>query len=106
VMATPGFTMEMLLLKNEISQLKEIIASAVEQIKKAIESLHVPSHTKEPTAMETEVEENPHTLDQPNPSQIDLPAIIRELKNDIATISHETRDMFYQCMPPQTKTKT
>jgi len=59
---------------------------AVEQIKNAIASIQVqplPSHTMETDATPTQ-----------NP--IDLPALIQDLKKDIANIVHETRTMLNQ----------
>jgi len=99
-----------LLHQNEISQLKEIITMAVEQIKQAIESFHMPPHHNEQSAMETEDEDRVHlapppTLDYSTLKQFDLPDIIHDLKNDIATISDEMCTLFKQSMPQQPKTE-
>jgi len=82
---------------------------AVEQIKKAIESFQVPSRNTKPSAMDTDIEDrvsstHPHMLNLSNLTQLNLPAIIRELKNDIATITHEMRAMFKQCLTQQMTT--
>jgi len=86
--------MELSLIKNEISQLKELITTAVAQMKQAVESFQVPHRPNEKSAMETEEQEN---------KNCDFPEIIRDLKNDIATISQETRNLFNQCMPQRPK---
>ncbi len=99
--ATNEYVTELSSLKNEISQLKEIITTAAAQIKQAIASFHAPTCHHEQSAMETEAAEGVHS-ENPPPMEVsnhcDLPDIIRDLKNDIATISHETRTMFKQCM--------
>jgi len=84
-MATPGYATELSLLKNEISQLKEIITMAMAQIKQAIESLHMPPCHIEQSAMETEDEDREHStppppLDYSTTKQLDLPDIICDLK--------------------------
>jgi len=99
--ATNEYVTELSSLKNEISQLKEIITTAAAQIKQAIASFHAPTCNHEQSAMETEAAEGAHS-ETPPPQEVstpcDLPDIIRDRKNDIATISQETHTMFKQCM--------
>jgi len=101
---TPGYATELLLLKNEMSQLREIITTAMEQIKQAFASFPVPHHTTEQIAMETKEKDSVHsaaasTPDGDTPKCLALPDIIRNLKNDIASISHKTCAMIKQCTP-------
>ncbi len=94
------------MLKQEIAQLKTTIAMAVEQIMHTIASLHDNHHPSMPNAMETELDnQNPANLNTTKtiPShQLDLPAIINELKNNIATISNKTQALFQQYLPLST----
>jgi len=86
--------MELSSLKNEISQLKELITTAVAQLKQAMESFKVPQCPNETSAMEIEDKES---------KNCDLPDIIRDLKKDITTISQETRQLLNQGMPQRPK---
>ncbi len=89
-----GYVTELSLLKNEISQLKEIITAAVAQMKQAVESFQVTHRPNETSAMETEEKDS---------TNLALPEIIRNLKNDIATISQEMRHLFNQGMQQRPK---
>jgi len=89
-----GYVTELSSLKNEISQLKEIITAAVAQMKQAVESFQVTHCPNETSAMETEEKDS---------TNLALPEIIRDLKNDIATISQETRHLFNQGMKQRPK---
>jgi len=51
------------------------------------------------TDVETPTEQTNH-----NQTTLDLPAIIKELKNDIATIVHEMRTLFQQQLTPMLPT--
>jgi len=93
----PEYAKDLASLKHEISQLKEIITTAVTQIKQAFESFPVTPCHNEPSAMDTT------TTTGDNPKPLELPEIIRDLKNDIAAISNETRDMIQRCLPQRTK---
>ncbi len=111
VMTPHDYVMEMLSLKNKINQLKAMIATAVEQITKAIASLHATHCQPMPSAMETKVKNSLSSDSSTEPPslhshQLDLPAIIKELKNDIATITNETRAMFHQYLPPPSQAPT
>jgi len=104
-MTSPGYVTELALLKNEISQLKKNITMAVAQVKQAFESLQMPHHNNEQSAMDTDDKESMHSTvsspmqDGDNTQHLELPDIIRDLKNDIATISHKTQAMIKRCMP-------
>jgi len=89
-----NYDAELLSLKTEIHSLQTIITDAMEQISKAIASIPVPS-VPPSIAMETDSEHstNTTTLHQ---TTIDLPALIHELKHDIATIIVKTQAMFQQ----------
>jgi len=102
---------DILSIKTEINQLKDIIAQAVEQIKNAIVAIHAPHSNSMSTVMDTDDAPAPrhdHSTATPNlpPNQLDLPAIINELKTEIATITNETRAMFQQLLPSPPNTNT
>jgi len=103
---------DILSIKTEIQQLKDIIAQAVEQIKNAIAAIHAPPSNSTPMVMDTDdvpALRPDHSTATPNltPNQLDIPAIINELKTEIATITNETRAMFQQLLPqPNTKPQT
>jgi len=106
-MTSPGYVSELSSLKNEISQLKEIITTAVAQMKQVVESFQVPHHHNEPLAMDTDDKDSANLasppLDGSTQQNLDFPAIIRDLNNDIATILNETCAMISQCMPQRPK---
>jgi len=91
---TTGYATELLALKNNINQLKTIIATVVEQIMHAIASLQATNGRVMPSAMDMD-NENSTNFDAPNAPHnhhhdpLNLPAIIHELKIDIATITQE-----------------
>jgi len=106
----PDYANDILSIKTEISQLKQIIAQAVEQITHAIKSIHAPS-TLASTDMETDdapltKTDTPTTSPDPTPPQPDIQATINELKNEIAMITKETRAMFRQLLQPTPMTIT
>jgi len=109
-MAPSNYATELLMLKQEISQLKTTIMMAMEQIMKAITSLHTNHCQPVSHVMDTDMENTTTTtLNAPtnHPShQLHLPAIISELKNEIATISNETHALFQQYLPPKSTTTT
>jgi len=105
------YATDFLSIKTEISQLKQIIAQAVEQIMTALASTHAPPSISKPTAMETDDATTMRTnnsTESPNLSspQPDLQATINELKHEIATITQETRAMFQKLLPPTQMTTT
>jgi len=81
---TVNYDAEILSIKTELNSLRDIITSAVEQIKNAIASMPVidPStcEMKTPTSSQMEIEAEPPTATTP-----DLTALIADLKHDIAT---------------------
>jgi len=87
--------MELTSLKNEILSIKTIITTAVEQIKEAIVSYQTTKRTTEPNDMDTNVDHST-TSHTPTENPIDLPALIQDLKKDIANIVHKTRNMLQQ----------
>jgi len=107
---SPDYATDILSIKTEISQLKQIIAQAVEQLTQAIASIHAPS-TSVSMDMETDdapIKRTDILTKSPylSPQQPDLQATINELKNEIATITQETRAMFRQILPPTPMTIT
>jgi len=85
------YVTELLLLKQEITQLKTTIAMAVEQITKAIASLKDNHHPSMPNAMETELENtssaNSNTTNTIPSHQLDLPTIINKLKTTLLQLA-------------------
>jgi len=85
----------LLMIKEEINQLKTIIAKAVAQIIQAVASLHDNKCTSLPNnAMEMEAaNRSSDTVQDSNPlnlTTIDLLAIINELKTEIEMFTKET----------------
>jgi len=91
---TAGYATELLSLKTEIDSLKTTIATAVEQITAAIKSL-IDTPCTQSNAMDTEVE-TVATANNINQIQPDIPSLIQNLKQELATIVIETRAMFQQ----------
>jgi len=105
----PDYATKFLSLKTELSNLKQIIAQAVEQITTAIKSIQIPASTSQSTAMETDkalMNTPENSNEQPNlPStQSNIHTIIIELKSDIAMITNETQAMFKQLLQPTSTT--
>jgi len=92
---TTDYAVDLLSIKTEISKLKMIIATAMEQIKNAITSLTAPSSTSPSNNMDTEVDQStaPHN---PTPNSPNLSALINDLKHKIADFVHKTRALFQQ----------
>jgi len=92
VTTTVNYDAELLSIKTELNSLRDIITSAVEQIKNAIASIPVqplPSSTMETNAMETDAEKSMTTTS-------DISDLIDDLKHDIATTTIEMRAKFQQ----------
>jgi len=87
-----AYATELLEIKSEINALKALITTAVEQFKTAVASFATP-RSPPSTAMDTEVEESPEHHNQ-NQTQIDLVAVIQDLKNEIVQSTA-------QCHPPR-----
>jgi len=110
-MTTTGYAAESLALKNNINQLKTIIANAVEQITHAIASLQTTNGRVTANAMDMDIENStnvnaPSAPNNHHHNQLDLPAIIKELKTNIATITQEKWAMFQNYLPPKSNTNT
>jgi len=89
-----NYAEELLSIKREISNLKIMITTAVEQFKMAIESLTVTPHSVTTSEMDTEEQSTtPHNTTSTSP---DLSAIINDLKNKLVTFVNETRTLFQQ----------
>jgi len=83
------YAAELLLLKREIQALRTLLTSTVEQIKTEIASIR----TNPASAMETDDATSEDTTYH-NQSALDIPALITELKHDIATVALESRAMY------------
>jgi len=88
VTTTNNYAMELLSIKTELTALKTIIATTMEQMKSAITSLTVPSQPSKSSNMDTDDSQStaPHHSNLNTP---DLLALIKELKNEIATFVHK-----------------
>ncbi len=89
-----NYANELLSIKKEISDLKALITTVVEQFTTAIATLPTtPSSTSSPNAMDT-TDAPSHAPNNPTPNSPDLSAIINELKHELAAFVTETRAMF------------
>jgi len=86
VTTTVNYDAELMSIKTELNLLRAIITSAVKQIKNAIASIQVQPLSSR--TMETDA--------TPTQNLINLPALIQDLKKDIANIIHKTRTMLNQ----------
>jgi len=93
---------ELLTIKDEIQQLKTILATAVAQITQALASLPNNNCTSSSDDdMDTDATTQKHGPDSNNPTTLDLLAIINELKNEILNFTQETREIVQtQCNLP------
>jgi len=80
---------ELLALKNEIQELRNMLTNTVEQIKMEIASIH----TTPMMAMETD-DVNYTDTTHHHQSTLDIPAIIANLKHDIANVALKTHTMY------------
>ncbi len=93
---------ELLSLKTEIVQLKTTIMTAVQQIVKAVASLHATQWQPQSNAMEAEIETSTSDVkgltEHHNNKQhtLNLAALVQDLKYEIATIVTEMRALFKQ----------
>jgi len=83
------YAAKLLLLKNEIQELRNMLTNTVEQIKREIASIC----TTPAMAMETD-DANFMDTTYHHQSTLDIPAIIADLKHDIANVALETRAMY------------
>jgi len=94
---TKNYAEELLSIKREISNLKTLITTAVEQFKMAIESLTATPCSVMTSEMDTE--EQSTTPHNPTPTSPDLSAIINDLKHELAAFVNETRTLLQQEKP-------
>jgi len=93
---TTDYANGLLSIKKEISDLKTLITTVVEQFTTAIKSLHATSSSPSPSNdMDTEVNQ-PTAPHNPTPNSPDLSAIINELKHKLATFVIKMRALFQQ----------
>jgi len=90
---SPDYAADLKSLKTEISELRNLITSAVEQFKSALASIPQ-QQTSSPNAMETEPDQS--TERNPSQSVRDVHDLVTDLKHDIATFVIETKAMFQQ----------
>jgi len=90
---TSNYAVELLSIKTELTMLKTIIATAMEQMKSAIASLTVPPQPSKSSNMDTDDGQSTAS-NHSNPNTHNLSALIKELKNEITTFVHKTRALF------------
>jgi len=96
--ATPS---DLTTIKDEIQQLKTIIATADLQITQALASL--PNNNRPSPSNEEMETDATNATDPNNPTTLDLLAIINELKNEILNFTQETRAIVHtRCNTPMT----
>jgi len=100
---TPDNAKELMSLKAEFELLKTTIAMAVEQMKDAINLFLDNPRKPESTAMEAKPETSSAPTNQ-NQTQLDIPSLIADLKQEIATIVTETRTLFHRQSVPMLHT--
>jgi len=83
----------MLSLKKEISELRNLLISAVTEFKNAIAAIPKQQHTSSQD-MDTENDEN-SALCTSRQSVLDIQDLVTDLRNDIATFVIETKAMFH-----------
>jgi len=95
-----AYAAELTSIKAEISELKTILATLMEQFKTAIASLTAPPNT---TSNEMETENSqPTAPNTPTPTPPDLSALILDLKNEIADFARDTKALLQQDRRPFT----
>jgi len=100
---TTDYAAEIMSIKTEIASLQTTIATALEQIKNAIKSLTDTPRKPESTAMDTEIEamSADHHCTQ---TQLEIPSLINDLKQEIVTFVIETRALLQQKSPSMMNT--
>jgi len=96
-MTLPVFTPELSLLKTKLTQLKDVIATAVAQIKEAIAALLTVNQTNVPHANTLDTDQSMDsapTAEHLTP--LDIQSFISDLKHEIATLFIETKAMIQQ----------
>jgi len=94
---TINYATELLSLKNKIQVLQTLLTNTVEQIKNEIASIRTFLVSG---AMEIDATHSKDTNQHYHQPPLDLPAIIADLKHDIATTTLETQAMFQKHMIP------
>jgi len=110
---TVDYAAELQLIKTELASLRTLINSAVEQMKRAVDSITTtaPASTSNPpppttNAMEIDDEHN-SLVHRPAPNKAtinkssDISATIAELQNEIEQLTKETQALTQQKTPPQ-----
>jgi len=93
----PVFGTELVSLKQELTQLKEVIAMAVTQIKEAIAVLLEAKHTTTSSYMTNDANQIMDSAPAAeNLIQLDLQSFITDLKHELATVFMETCTMIQQ----------
>jgi len=94
---TPVIATELQSIKNDLAQLKDVIAMAVTQIKDVIAALLVPNCTTATYNTTTDADQPMDSAhDAENLTPLDLQSFISDLKQEIATLFIETRAMIQQ----------
>jgi len=94
---TPVFAMELLSLKTKLTQLKDVITTAVAQIKDAIVSLLAPNYTTASYGTTNDADQNMDSAPAAeNLTPLDIQSFISDLKHEIATLFLETQAMIQQ----------
>ena len=94
---TPVIATELQSLKTDLAQLKDVIATAVTQIKDAIAALLAPNCTTATYDTTTDADQTMDSAhDAENLTPLDLQSFIYDLKQEIATLFIETRAMIQQ----------
>jgi len=89
------YAAELQVIKKELATLRNLITSAVDQMKSAVESIK-PNTPAPIHAMELD----DHSTDSPKETAFEISDLISELKNDIATIATEMREKFKELSVP------
>jgi len=102
-----AFANDMMLLKNELTQLKDVIATAVVQIKDAITALIDANRTTPSYVTPTDADHNMDSASAAeNLTPLDIQSFIYDLKHELATLFTETRVMIqHQTMTTPTNNK-
>jgi len=108
-MATHTYAMDLLQLKEEINQLKTLIAMAVQQITQVITLLQGNPSPPMSNAMEIKAEnkssDNLPKSNDSNHAPPDISAMIKELQTEIAQLTKEMRAFTQQKLLPQPNSK-
>jgi len=90
-----NYANELLSIKKDISNLKALIMTTVEQFTTAIEVLTATPTSLMTSAMDTEVDQS-HEPHHPTPTEPNLSAIINDLKHKLAAFVKQMRALYQQ----------